>query len=189
MSEKITIDVWGHIRGESDDFRVKPVDVYQVDAPEDDDADGDTFERYANECPCAMQRTKKVTAGGRVTIQRDVTYGDWTLRATELDWKPISVGTLEVYRQEIIASNQEFNATAGSEITGATVAASLLYGEVGEDTKFAFQQGSGITGVELSSAGVLSGTVSTAGTYQAKVEIIAPLAKHKVITITLTVSE
>lgn len=187
MPEKITIDVYGHIRGESDDFRVKPADVYQVDGPEDDDADGDTFERFTNETPCAIQRTKKQTTGGRVLIQKDVVYNDWTLRNTDLDWKPISVGTLEVYRQEVIASNQSFNATAGAAITGATIAASLLYGSVGEDTVFGFYNG-GIDGVELSPAGVLGGTVGTAGTYQAQVYILAPLAKQKIITITLTVA-
>ena len=189
MSEIITIDCWGQIRGESDNFRVKPVDAFQIDGPEDDDADGYTYERYFNECPCAIQRTYKETAGGRVLIQREVAYGDWTIRTTgTFDWKPITNGTFDVYRQEVIASNQSFNATHGTAISGATVAASLLYGEVGEDTVFAFQQGSGITGVEISSVGVLSGTVSTAGTYTAKVAIIAPLAKEKVITITLTVA-
>lgn len=189
MSETITIDCWGQIRGESDNFRVKPVDVFQVDGPEDDDADGATYERYFNETPCAFQRTLKQTAGGRVSIQREVAYGDWTIRTNEaIEWFPVNNGTFDVLRQEVIASNQTFTATAGAAISGATVAASLRYGSVGEDTKFAFRQGSGITGVELSSAGVLSGTVSTAGTYTAEVAILAPLAKEKVITITLTVS-
>lgn len=185
MSETIEIDCWGQVAGESDNYRVKPPVVFETDAPEN--GDGYIYRRYFNECPCAVQRDVIETAGGRISIKTQIGYGDWNNRATSMNFVALTP-TLSVTRQEITASNQSFNATAGTAISGATIAASLTYGTVADNATFSFYGTSSITGVELSSIGVLSGTVSTAGTYTAQVAIIAPHAKQKVITITLVVS-
>ena len=187
MPETIVIDCWGQVCGESDNYRVKPPVVAETDAPANEGGVLILYRRYFIECPCAVQRDVIETALGRVTIKTQIAYGDWNDRAAGLTYVPLTP-TLTVTRQEITASNQSFNATHGVAISGATIAASLTYGTVADNATFSFYGTSSIDGVELSDVGVLSGTVSTAGTYTAQVAIIAPHAKQKVITITLVVS-
>ena len=187
MSETIEIDCWGQVAGESDNYRVKPPAVAEIDAPESGSGILYVYRRYFLECPCIVQRDAIETSGGRVSVVTQLGYGDWNDRSSGMTFVPLAP-TLTVARQEITASNQSFNATAGAAISGATIAASLTYGTVADNATFSFFGTSSIAGVEISSVGVLSGTVSTAGTYTAQVAIIAPHAKQKVITVTLVVS-
>jgi hypothetical protein len=185
MPEIIEIDCWGQVAGESDNFRVKPPVTVEIDTPAN--GDGFTFRRFFKECPCAVQRDSVVTEGDRTIVITQIGYGDWNDRASSMTFVDFAP-TLSVYRQEITASNQTFNAITGVEISGATIAASLTYGTVADNATFSFYGTSSIPGVELSSSGVLSGRITPAGTYSAQVAIIAPHAKQKVITVKFYVS-
>ena len=185
MSETIEIDCWGQVAGESDNFRVKPPMAVEWDIPASGEGFG--YRRYFKECPCAVQRDSIVTEGDRTFVVTKIGYGDWNDRASSMTFVDFTP-TLTVTRQEITASDQSFNAVAGVAISGTTIAASLTYGTVADNATFSFYNGTSISGIDLSSSGVLSGTISAAGTYTAQVAIIAPHAKQKVITITFTVT-
>ena len=185
MPETIEVDCWGQVAGESDNYRVKPPVTVEIDTPAN--GEGFTYRRFYKECPCMIQRDGVATVGDRTFIETKLGYGDWNTRASSMTFVDFAP-TLVVNRQEITASNQFFNAVAGTAISGATVAASLTYGTVADNAVFSFYTGSSISGVELSSDGVFSGTIAAAGTYTAQVAIIAPHAKQKIITVTFTVT-
>ena len=185
MSETIEIDCWGQVAGESDNFRVKPPMAVEWDTPAS--GEGFAYRRYFRECPCAVQRDSISTVGDRSFVITQIGYGDWNDRETSMTFVDFTP-TLIVTRQEITASDQSFTTVAGVAISGTTIAASLTYGTVADNATFSFYNGTSISGLTLSSAGVLSGTIAAAGTYTAQVAIIAPHAKQKIITVTFTVT-
>lgn len=186
MAETIQIDIWGHIEGESDQYRVKPPYEVETDVPAQ--GDGYLYHRFFNECPCAIHRDVLETADGRLTVKKQVAYGDWATRDT-LTYKTIDSPFLSVYRQEIFAENQTVNVTGGTAFT-SVIPVSLRYGT---DTSsissfvpnYSAQPPDGVT----VSGSTISGTNEVAaGTYTFTVCFIAPLAKEKSITVTLVVS-
>ena len=185
MPETIEVDCWGQVAGESDNYRVKPPVTVEIDTPAN--GEGFTYRRFYKECPCMIQRNGTTTVGDRTIIETKLGYGDWNTRESSMTFVDFAP-TLTVTRQEVTGSNQSFNAVAGVAISGTTIAASLTYGTVADNATFSFYNGTSISGLTLSSAGVLSGTIAAAGTYTAQVAIIAPHAKQKIITVTFTVT-
>ena len=185
MAETIQIDIWGHVKGESDQYRVKPPYEVQTDVPAD--GDGYIYHRFFNECPCAIHRDVCETVSGRIKVQKQVAYGDWDSRDT-LSYSTIDKPFLSVYRQEIYAENQTFNATAGTAFSFDLVA-SLRYGTDTSTISCSIPSSSASLPEGASLSGkTISGTVTTAGTYVVTIDMIAPLAKKKSITVTLVVS-
>ena len=192
MPETIKIDIWGQIEGENDNYRIKPPARVDIDAPAL--GDGYTFERFFDECPCAIQRTHNVTQGGRVIVRKDVAYNDWEIRSSlaDSDFYPINSSPISVYRQEIFYSGgtQSLAAVAGVEYSYVLTGGTMRYGA----TPPTFMPGSyHYDGDEsyqaiISSDGTISGTFRNAGTYNITAFLVAPKAKPVPIPIVITVT-
>lgn len=186
MAETIQIDIWGHIKGESDQYRVKPPYEVETDAPAV--GNGYIYHRFFNECPCAIHRDGLSESNGRVSIVTMVAYGDWNDKEN-LNYSSIDSPFLSVYRQEVFAEDQTVNATVGTAFT-FEIPSSLRYGTDLTTIKsyvptYSAQLPDGVT---LSGTTISGTNEVAAGTYTVTVCLIAPLSKELPITVTLVVS-
>lgn len=187
MPEKIRIDIWGQIEGENDHYRIKPPDRVDIDASAL--GDGDSFERYFDECPCAIQRTRTVLEGDRKIYRKMVAYNDWALRHSLADSEffPINTTPIIVYRQEILytGGTQTFNAVAGTSSTFTLTGAALRYGSghaaYVANSYYNYQ-------AQINSSGILTANFSVAGTYNITAFLSAQLAKPVPVSIVINVS-
>lgn len=184
MPETIYIDIWGQIQGESDNYRVEPPCVVEVDAP--DGTDGDVFRRFFNETPCAFHRDRITKAGGRSAIVTMVAYGDWEDRQNA-NFLPIDAQPIPVPRQEIIYSGgtQTVSASAGVPFSQTLASAGLYYGSGGASyVPGSFYSSQAV----ITSSGTIEGTFTSAGTYTCAAFLTAPLAKPVPVSIVITVN-
>lgn len=184
MSEEIKIDIWGQIEGESDNFKCAPPDAIETDVPTD--GEGEMFQRFFNETPCAFHRTTQITSGGRMTIRKEFAYDDYANRASA-NYMPIDANGHTVYRQEIFYSGgtQTVSAVVGSAFTQVLSGGSLRYGTAGAVYVESSYHGSQAT---ITSGGTISGTFASAGTYNITAFLIAQLAKPVPVPIVITVT-
>ena len=187
MPETIKIDIWGQIEGESDNYCIKPPEKVDVDTPLA--GDGEAFERYYDECPCAIQRTKTITSGGRAFVRKEVAYNDWEVRSSlaNSEFHPINESPISVYRQEIFyeGGTQTMTQVSGESAAMVLVGGTLRYGAATP----AFVSSSYLGGaVTIDSAGNLTSEISGAGTYNITAFLTAKLAKPVPVPITITVT-
>jgi len=184
MSEQICIDIYGQIEGENDNYRIKPPERVDIDAPAL--GDGYTYERFYAECPCAIHRTHTVTAGGRMTVQKEVAYDDWNNRVSA-SFIPINSSPILVYRQEIYyeGGSQTFTAVKGSSSDVVLSGGSLRYGtDAAEYLSSSYCSNQ----AQITSGGTMTMNFETAGTYNFTAYLIAPMAKPVPVSITITVT-
>ena len=184
MSEEINIDIWGQIEGESDNFKCAPPAAIETDAPAQ--GEGEIFERFYNETPCAFHRSTQVTSGGRMTIRKEFAYDDYANRESAT-YMPIDANARTVYRQEIFYSGgtQTVAAVAGSAFEQVLSGGTLRYGS----DSAAYLPSSYISSqATISSDGTISGTIADAGTYSITAFLTAPLAKPVPVSIVITVT-
>ena len=184
MPEAIKIDIWGQIEGESDNYRCAPPAAIETDAPAQ--GEGEIFERFYNETPCAFHRSTQVTSGGRMTIRKEFAYDDYANRESAT-YMPIDANARTVYRQEIFYSGgtQTVAAVAGSAFEQVLSGGTLRYGS----DSAAYLPSSYISSqATISSDGTISGTIADAGTYSITAFLTAPLAKPVPVSIVITVT-
>ena len=184
MPEAIKIDIWGQIEGESDNYRCAPPAAIETDAPAQ--GEGEIFERFYNETPCAFHRSTQVTSGGRMTIRKEFAYDDYANRESAT-YYPIDAQPHKTYRQEIFYSGgtQTVSAVVGSAFTQVLSGGSLRYGTAGAVYVESSYHGSQAT---ITSGGTISGTFASAGTYNITAFLIAQLAKPVPVPIVITVT-
>lgn len=184
MPEMINIDIWGQIEGESDNYRVKPPEVVEMDAPEE--GDGAIYKRFFKETPCAFHRDLPITSGGRTIILKEYAYDDWANRESAM-YVPIDTQPRSVPRQEIIYSGgtQTVAAVVGSAYSQVLSSATLYYG----NENAAYVASSYLDGkAVITSSGTIEGTFTSAGTYNVTAYLTAPLAKPVPVQIVITVT-
>ena len=190
MPESIKIDIWGQIEGESDNYRIKPPERVEIDAPAM--GDGNTFERFFNETPCAFHKTHTVTSGGRAVIQKEVAYDDYANRESAT-YYPINQQPLTVYRQEIFYSGgtQTVSAVKDTAFTQVLNGGTMRYGTTppsfGSSSYF-YDAGTDTYQAIISSDGTISGKFLSVGTYNIIAFLVAPLAKPVQVPIVITVT-
>lgn len=187
MPETIKIDIWGQIEGESDNYRIKPPERVDIDAPAL--GNGKTYERFYKECPCAFHRTTTITEGGRLVVQKEVAYNDWEVRSSLADseFHPINESPISVLRQEIFyeGGTQTMTQVSGESAVKVLVGGTLRYGTDAP----AFVSSSYLGGaVTIDSAGNLTSEISGAGTYNITAFLTAKLAKPVPVPIVITVT-
>jgi len=187
MPETIKIDIWGQIEGESDNYRIKPPERVDIDAPAL--GDGRTFERFYAECPCAIQCTTTITEGGRLVVRKEVAYNDWEIRSSlaDSDFYPINSSPISVYRQEIFYSGgtQTFTAVKGSSYEFVLSGGSMRYGSAAPDF---FSSSYHSSQAQITSGGTMTVAFASAGTYNITAFLVAPLAKPVPVPIVITVT-
>ena len=187
MPETIKIDIWGQIEGENDNYRIKPPARVDIDAPAL--GDGNTFERFFDECPCAIQRTNNVTFGGRVIVRKEVAYNDWEIRSSlaDSDFYPINSSPISVYRQEIFYSGgtQTFTAVKGSSYEFVLSGGSMRYGTAAPEF---FASSYHSSQAQITSGGTMTLDFESAGTYNITAFLVAKLAKPVPVPIVITVT-
>ncbi len=188
MPEIIKIDIYGQIEGESDNYRIKPPERVDIDAPAM--GDGNTYERFYDECPCAFHRTHTVTEGGRAIIRKEVAYDDYENRENA-EYFPINTQPLTVYRQEIFytGGTQNIDTAVGLDFEEVLIGGTLRYGT----TPPTFMPNSYYYDGEnyqanIASDGTISGKFLTTGTYNITAFLIAPNAKPVPVPITIIVT-
>lgn len=189
MPESIKIDIWGQVEG-TDNYRIKPPERVDIDSPAM--GDGYTYERYFDECPCAIQRTHTVTSGGRATFRKEVAYDDYENRESAT-YQPINVQPLTVYRQEIIYSGgtQTINAVKNTDFTQVLTGGTMRYGPTPPtfgSSSYYYDAGTETYQAIISSDGTISGKFLNAGTYNITAFLIAPLANPVEVPIVITVT-
>ena len=187
MPDQIRIDIWGHIEGESDQFGIKPPEKVDVDTPLA--GDGESYERYFDECPCAFQRTKTITDGGRAYVRKEVAYDAWSARTSNSTvFYPINSSPLVVYRQEIFyeGGTQSFTGVVGSSYTSALVGGTQRYSD-GAQPKYASSSYYS-EAVSISSSGQITYQFENAGTYNITAFLVTPMAKPVPVPITITIT-
>lgn len=184
MPEAIKIDIWGQIEGESDNYRCAPPAAIEIDAPTQ--GEGEIYERFYNETPCAFHRSTQITSGGRMTIRKEFAYDDYANRESA-SYMPIDANARTVYRQEIFYSGgtQTVAAVAGSEFTQVLSGGTLRYGSESATYLPSSYISSQAT---ITSDGTISGTFENAGTYSITAFLTAPLAKPVAVPIVITVT-
>lgn len=186
MPEKITIDQWGQIRGESENYRCAPPGPIEVDSPAE--GDGAVYRRYFDETPCAFQRDTLVTSGGRMTIRTEVGYDDYANRESAT-YYPINAADISVNRQEILysAGTQTLIGSAGSNYSSTLASAGLLYGS--ENAKYVSSSYTLSGGsATITSGGSITYNFTSAGTYSINALMTAPLAKPVLVPIQITIN-
>lgn len=187
MPETIKIDIWGQIEGESDNYRIKPPERVDIDAPAL--GDGRTFERFYNECPCAFHRTTTITEGGRLIVQKEVAYNDWDTRSSLADseFHPINESPISVPRQEIFytGGTQSFSVVKRTDYEFVLSGGSLRYGSSApEFISSSYHLGQ----VEITSGGTMTLNMAGEGTYNITAFLAAKLAKPVPVPIVITVT-
>jgi hypothetical protein len=184
MAEEITIDIWGQILGESDNYRCAPPDAIEIDAPAE--GEGVIYKRYYNETPCAIHRETQITSGGRMTIQKEFAYDDYGNRESAT-YYPIDAQPHKTYRQEIYYSGgtQTVAASAGSAFSQVLSGGTLRYGS---EPALYFESSYHGSQATITSDGTISGTFTSAGTYNITAFLTAELAKPVPVSIVITVT-
>ena len=184
MAEEITIDIWGQILGESDNYRCAPPAAIETDAPAQ--GEGEIFERFFDETPCAFHRSTQITSGGRMTIRKEFAYDDYANRESAT-YYPIDAQPHKTYRQEIFYSGgtQTVAAVAGSAFEQVLSGGTLRYGS---KPALYFESSYHGSQASITSDGTISGTFTSAGTYNITAFLTAELAKPVPVSIVITVT-
>ena len=190
MAEEITIDIWGQILGESDNYRCAPPAAIETDAPAQ--GEGEIFERFFDETPCAFHRSTQITSGGRMTIKKEFAYDDYANRESA-NYMPIDANAHKVYRQEIFYSGgtQTVAAVAGSAFTQVLSGGTLRYGTSAAlffESGYYWNADNSSYQANITSGGTISGTFTSAGTYNITAFLTAQLAKPVAVPIVITVT-